>query len=75
MLIPGAYEHEDFLQESGRKTVTFGFKGIEREKGPKIGHGYGDKVSDTLYHAFNVYSESYGSNLCFRKIELFHFTS
>lgn len=44
MLIPGAYEHEDFLQESGKKALTFGFKGIEREKGPKIGHGYGDKV-------------------------------
>ena len=45
MLIPGAYEHEDFLQESGKKAATFGFKGIERDKGPKIGHGYGDKVS------------------------------
>ena len=44
MLIPGAYEVEDFLQESGKKTATYGFKGINREQGPKIGHGYGDKV-------------------------------
>ena len=46
MLIPGAYEHEDFLQESGKKSATFGFKRVERGKEPKIGHGYGDKVSD-----------------------------
>lgn len=45
MLIPGAYEHEDFLQESGKKSTTFGFKRVERGKEPKIGHGYGDKVS------------------------------
>ncbi len=44
MLIPGAYETEDFLQESGKKTVTYGFKAVNREQGPKIGHGYGDKV-------------------------------
>lgn len=44
MLVPGAYETDDFLQESGRKLLTYGFKGIEREQGPKIGHGYGDKV-------------------------------
>ena len=46
MLIPGAYETEDFLQESGKKAATFGFKSINREQGPKIGHGYGDKVDD-----------------------------
>jgi hypothetical protein len=48
MLIPGAYELEDFVQESGKKAVTFGFKGVERGKGPKIGHGYGDKVRTYL---------------------------
>ena len=25
--------------------MTYGFKDITREDGPKIGHGYGDKVS------------------------------
>lgn len=49
MLIPGAYEHEDFLQESGKKLMTFGFKGVERGKGPKIGHGYGDKVQQNHF--------------------------
>lgn len=44
MLIPGAYEVDDFLQESGKKAVTYGFKRIEREQGPKIGYGCGDKV-------------------------------
>ncbi len=35
---------DDFVQETGRKSVTYGFKAIERDQGPKIGHGYGDKV-------------------------------
>ena len=25
--------------------MTYGFKAIQRDEGPKIGHGYGDKVS------------------------------
>lgn len=44
LLMPGAYEKEDFLGELTKKRRTYGFKAIEREEGPKIGHGYGDKV-------------------------------
>jgi len=43
--LPGAYEHEDFLMQTTRRQMTYGFKDITREDGPKIGHGYGDKVS------------------------------
>ena len=43
-LMPGAYQLEDFMQQNGKKTMTYGFKRIERDRGPKIGHGYGDKV-------------------------------
>lgn len=46
-LMPGAYQHHDFLWDLGQKQVTYGFKRIEREEGPKIGHGFGDKVSGT----------------------------
>lgn len=38
---------EDFVQEIGKKPATYGFRRIERDQGPKIGHGCGDKVSVT----------------------------
>ena len=44
MLIPGRYDVEDFVQDSGKKTMTYGFKAIERHQGPKIGPGFYDKV-------------------------------
>ncbi len=44
MLMPGAYQHQSFLEETAKKKVTYNFQGIERDEGPKIGHGYGDKV-------------------------------
>lgn len=43
-LLPGAYESPGFLQELGKKKVTYGFLDTQRGEGPKIGHGYGDKV-------------------------------
>lgn len=43
-LLPGAYESEDFVLKAAKRQVTFGFKATDREQGPKIGHGYGDKV-------------------------------
>lgn len=43
-LMPGAYETEDFVLKAAKRQVTFGFKAMDREQGPKIGHGYGDKV-------------------------------
>lgn len=46
ILIPGAYENKDFLDNLGRKPKTYNFRSIDREQGPKIGHGYGDKVRD-----------------------------
>ena len=50
VLLPGAYDSSDFLLESARKIETFGFKAVDRESGPKIGHGCGDKVY-TAHHA------------------------
>ena len=43
-LLPGEYSTEDFIQSLGKKKITYGFKATNREEGPKIGHGYGDKV-------------------------------
>ena len=43
--MPGAYDTEDFVSQATKKQVTFGFKAIDREQGPKIGHGCGDKVT------------------------------
>ena len=43
-LLPGAYEKEDFLQEGSKRKMAYGFKAVERDQGPKIGHGYLDKV-------------------------------
>ncbi len=36
---------EDFIQDTGRKPLTYNFKAIERDQGPKIGHGCLDKVN------------------------------
>lgn len=47
ILLPGAYEHADFLDDVTRKPKTYNFRSTEREAGPKIGHGYGDKELDT----------------------------
>ena len=44
VLMPGAYETKDFLHDMTTKAQTYNFKGVEREDGPKIGHGFGDKV-------------------------------
>lgn len=44
ILLPGAYEHSDFLEAVTKKPATYGFKNTDRYQGPKIGHGYGDKV-------------------------------
>ena len=43
-LLPGAYDTPDFVQQLSQKKVTYGFLATERDEGPKIGHGYGDKV-------------------------------
>lgn len=51
--MPGAYQLSDFLQESSRKHLTYGFKSLERDEGPKIGHGYGDKVTYFIAHSFS----------------------
>lgn len=53
MLIPGAYQVDDFVTETGKKATTYGFKGIERHQGPKIGHGYGDKVRYIIHNGEN----------------------
>jgi len=49
MLIPGRYDIEDFLQDNGKKPLTYGFKAVERDQGPKIGHGCLDKVCAIHY--------------------------
>lgn len=43
-LLPGEYRTTDSIQSLGKKKMTYGFKAIQRDEGPKIGHGYGDKV-------------------------------
>lgn len=43
-LLPGAYETPGFVHTLTKKKVTYGFLATERDEGPKIGHGYGDKV-------------------------------
>lgn len=43
-LLPGAYEIPGFVHTLTKKKVTYGFLATERDEGPKIGHGYGDKV-------------------------------
>jgi len=49
LLLPGAYEHKDFLEESAKKAQSYCFKSVGRDRGPKIGHGYFDKVCVCLY--------------------------
>ena len=44
-LLPGAYNIPDFLESMGKKKVTYGFVNTKRGQGPKIGHGFGDKVA------------------------------
>ena len=44
-LLPGAYEHKDFLEHSFKRPMAYSFRTIDRDSGPKIGHGYGDKVA------------------------------
>lgn len=48
MLIPGRYDVEDFVQDASKKVKTYGFKAIERNQGPKIGHGCLDKVGEII---------------------------
>ena len=36
------------MNELSTKKVSYGFLDIERGAGPKIGHGYGDKVGGRL---------------------------
>lgn len=57
LLLPGAYDSSDFILESARKIETFGFKAVDRESGPKIGHGCGDKVYIS-HHASRLSSAS-----------------
>ena len=45
-LLPGAYEQSDFIADLTQQPKTYGFKAIERGREVKIGHGYGDKVSN-----------------------------
>ena len=44
VLLPGAYEHRDFIDIDGKKSMTYNFRSTDRNSGPKIGHGYGDKA-------------------------------
>lgn len=50
--MPGAYEKEDLVGELSKQKKTYGFKAIDREEGPKIGHGYGDKVMDNFTNKY-----------------------
>lgn len=61
VLLPGAYNSSDFLTESSKKIETFGFKAIDRESGPKIGHGYGDKEIYTEPTQYDVVDYSGGA--------------
>lgn len=44
VLLPGAYTSKDFLDLSAKRPMAYSFNAIDRDGGPKIGHGYGDKV-------------------------------
>ena len=52
ILLPGAYEHSDFLEAVAKKPATYGFRNTDRYQGPKIGHGYGDKVCGVPFTSF-----------------------
>lgn len=51
LLLPGAYQHRDFVEQSLKRPMAYSFSAIDRDSGPKIGHGYGDKVSVVVGHA------------------------
>ena len=54
-MLPGAYETQGFVQDVSKRKVSYGFLDIERGAGPKIGHGYGDKVgARDLFCQYNV---------------------
>ena len=59
-LLPGAYDTHDFVQQLNLKKVTYGFQSTERDEGPKIGHGYGDKVYIDYMSGLG-HSDIYGS--------------
>lgn len=59
-LLPGAYEVPGFVHTLTKKKVTYGFLATERDEGPKIGHGYGDKELDTSPTNYNVVDYSEG---------------
>lgn len=54
LLLPGEYRTVDSLHSLGMKKMTYGFKATQRDEGPKIGHGYGDKVSSVPSLSFCV---------------------
>jgi hypothetical protein len=47
LLLPGAYDHSDFITALNNQSATYNFQSTERDYGPKIGHGYGDKDLET----------------------------
>ncbi|XP_019849828.1 PREDICTED: uncharacterized protein C2orf61-like [Amphimedon queenslandica] len=47
VLLPGAYDHPDFLHDLMHRSATYNFQAANRDAGPKIGHGYGDKDLNT----------------------------
>ena len=49
LLLPGAYEHDDFISAISQRPGTYNFQCTEKDKLPKIGHGYGDKVNHIYY--------------------------
>lgn len=53
-LLPGAYETSGFVQQLSNKRVSYGFQDTERDEGPKIGHGYGDKVWEVFSNYWSV---------------------
>ena len=61
-LLPGAYEHKDFLEQSFRRSMAYSFRAIDRDSGPKIGHGYGDKVCMKYCTAISIIQRL----LCYR---------
>ncbi|XP_062502237.1 protein STPG4-like [Corticium candelabrum] len=46
-LLPGCYNTKDFVEEASTRQWSYNFKSIDRETGPKIGHGCGDKEIST----------------------------
>jgi hypothetical protein len=50
-LLPGCYDKSDFVQEAAKRPRTYNFKSTDREAGPKIGHGFGDKVRTAEFYS------------------------